>query len=194
MITYGDEAATHTLDIYEDMRCPYCATLERALGPNLRGLADQGTVKLRYHVANFLDRGNAEGGSTSALAALGAARQYSGDSVGTLRTTLLENLPETGSSQAFADPLTLLGFAAKAPGVRNAEFDQAVVDGAYREWALEAGQAAYESLKAAWSGSGRTDQCGVPAVFLDGRFLDLMDDFDTVSPTRLTQLVAENLA
>lgn len=41
MITYGDEAATHTLDIYEDMRCPYCATLEHALGPNLRGLADQ---------------------------------------------------------------------------------------------------------------------------------------------------------
>jgi protein-disulfide isomerase len=194
VITYGSEAATHTLDIYEDMRCPYCATLERALGPSLRGLADQGTVKLRYHVANFLDRGNTEGGSTGALAALGAARRHSAENVIALHTTILENLPETGSSQAFADPQILLGLAAKAPGVRNAEFDQAVVDGAYHDWALEAGPAAYEALKAAWSESGRTDQCGVPAVFLDGRFLDLMDDFDTVSPEQLADLVTENLA
>lgn len=208
MITYGDQAAIHTLDLYEDMRCPYCATFERDLGPALRELADQGAFKIEYHVVNFLDRGNAEGGSTSALAALRAAQEHStpddlgnesgedgenGQSVVALRTALLYNLPEADSSVAFADPHTLLAIAGTAPGVRNAVFDQAVLDGTYREWAVKTGAAALESLKAAWTKAGQAGSPGVPAAFLDGAFLDLMRDYDTVTLDQLADIIAPRL-
>ena len=48
-------AGAHTVDVYLDYQCPACASFENALGPTMNDLAQQGTMKLVYHVKNFLD-------------------------------------------------------------------------------------------------------------------------------------------
>ena len=44
-----------TLEVYEDFQCPACAEFERAMGPTIKGLADDGKVRLVYHLKTFLD-------------------------------------------------------------------------------------------------------------------------------------------
>jgi protein-disulfide isomerase len=44
-----------TVDVYVDFQCPACASFEAALGSTFTGLAQEGKIKLVYHVKNFLD-------------------------------------------------------------------------------------------------------------------------------------------
>lgn len=48
-------AGAPTLEVFEDFQCPACAQFERAMGPTIKGLADDGKVKLVYHLKTFLD-------------------------------------------------------------------------------------------------------------------------------------------
>lgn len=52
-VTAADGAPT--VDVFEDFQCPACAQFETAMGETITGLAEQGKVKLVYHVKNFLD-------------------------------------------------------------------------------------------------------------------------------------------
>jgi protein-disulfide isomerase len=44
-----------TLDIYQDFMCPYCGQFDRAQSTDLKSLVDAGSVKVVFHVMNFLD-------------------------------------------------------------------------------------------------------------------------------------------
>lgn len=44
-----------TLDLYEDFQCPACKSFEDQLGSTVEKLAQDGKLKLVYHVKNFLD-------------------------------------------------------------------------------------------------------------------------------------------
>ncbi|WP_404382404.1 DsbA family protein [Knoellia locipacati] len=48
-------AGAPTLDIYEDFQCPACAQFEQVMGGTVVELAQQGKVKLVYHLKTFLD-------------------------------------------------------------------------------------------------------------------------------------------
>jgi protein-disulfide isomerase len=48
-------AGAPTVDVFLDYQCPACASFEGALGPTMTGLAQEGKMKLVYHVKNFLD-------------------------------------------------------------------------------------------------------------------------------------------
>lgn len=48
-------AGAPTIDVYEDFQCPICKTLEDATGVSIEKLAEQGKIKLTYHVLSFLD-------------------------------------------------------------------------------------------------------------------------------------------
>jgi protein-disulfide isomerase len=56
-----------TLDLYEDFQCPKCGQLEKALGSDIRALADAGQVKLVIHMMSFLD-GNLQNDSSTRAA------------------------------------------------------------------------------------------------------------------------------
>jgi protein-disulfide isomerase len=43
------------VDLYEDFQCPACAAFEAALGTTITDAAQQGKIRLVYHVKNFLD-------------------------------------------------------------------------------------------------------------------------------------------
>lgn len=48
-------AGAPVVDVYEDFQCPACASFEAALGDTMTGLAQDGKIKLVYHIKNFLD-------------------------------------------------------------------------------------------------------------------------------------------
>jgi len=165
----------HTLDLYEDPRCSYCARVERELGPTIMRLADEGVYDVAYHLAIFLDRGNSQGGSTSAAAALAAAADQGIDQFVALRAALFEHRLEHGTD-GFADPDVLRGIAAQAPGVDLPAVGRAINEDRYRPWALEAGPEALASLRAAWSAAELPGKAGTPAAFLDGEPVEVLTE------------------
>ena len=54
------------VDVYSDFQCPACAAFEEALGGTITGLAQEGRIRLVYHVKNFLDDNLGNDGSTRA--------------------------------------------------------------------------------------------------------------------------------
>ena len=54
-LTVGAASAPVTVDIYQDFMCPYCGQFDRAQSADLKSLVDAGTVKVVFHVMNFLD-------------------------------------------------------------------------------------------------------------------------------------------
>ena len=175
VIVYGDADAPHTLDVYEDMRCFYCAILDHELGETMQGLADSGTYRIAYHVANFLDRGDENGGSTNALAALGAAAEQGADQFAALRVALFEYRREH-SSAGLADPDVIRGIVAQTPDVDFLAVVKAINEGRFRPWALETGPAALASLRAAWEAAQLPGRAGTPAAFLDGHAVEVLTE------------------
>ena len=179
VIVYGTPDAPHTLDFFEDMRCSYCATLEHELGPTIKALADRGTYRIAYHVANFLDRGNEHGGSTNSLSALGAAAEQGVDQFAALRGALLEYRRQHGS-EGLADLDVIRGIVAQTPGVDFLAVSKAINEGRTTAWALETGPASLATLRAAWKAAELPGRAGTPAAFLDGRPVELFTAVDDV--------------
>lgn len=183
VIVYGKADAPHTLDVYEDFRCPVCDRLELADGAAIKQLADDGTYKIQYHMGTFLDDNLGGSGSVTALAAAGAALNESTAKYEAFRTVLYANQPDE-QNDAFASADNLLALAAKVPGLRSAAFDQAVRNGTYKPWA--------ERVGAAFAGSGVT---GTPTVRLDGTTLTLFDSGSgqPISPAQYQALVQQTI-
>ena len=179
VITYGAADAPHTLDIYEDMRCSYCAVLEHELGAAIKAPADDGTYRIAYHVANFLDRGNERGGSTNALSALGAAAEQGVDQFAALRVSLFDYRRKHGS-EGLADLDVVRGIVAQTPGVDFLAVSKAINEDRFRAWALETGPASLASLRAAWAAAELPGRAGTPAAFLDGKAVEVFTEQDDV--------------
>lgn len=71
------------IDIFEDAMCPACAGFEKQFGKQIAELADQGKVRVNFHMLNFLNGQSASKDySTRALAALLAATTEGGNEPG----------------------------------------------------------------------------------------------------------------
>ncbi len=76
-VVVGKADAKKTLELYEDSRCPACASFEQAVGEQIKKDVDAGKYKLRYVGATFIDNAVKGEGSKNALSALGAALNVS---------------------------------------------------------------------------------------------------------------------
>ena len=183
VIVYGKADAPNTLDMYEDFRCPICDKLERTDGTVIKQLADDGTYKIQYHMATFLDDNLGGTGSVDALAAAGAALNESTAKYEAYRTVLYANQPDE-QNDGFASTDTLLALASKVPGLRTAAFDQAVRNGTYKPWAQQVG--------AAFTRSGVQ---GTPTVLLNGTTLNVFDNSgNPITPAQYQALVQKTAA
>ncbi|WP_034260283.1 thioredoxin domain-containing protein [Actinospica robiniae] len=182
-VVYGDPAATHVLDLFEDMRCSYSADVEHDLGAAITELADRGVLRVRYQVANFLDRGDAAGPSTCALAALGWAARQGIQEFRALRSAILAYRRQNGSA-GLANQDTLIEIAKRAPVLHLEALRADLAANTYRPWAVEAGAASLAALKVAWAAAEVEGQAGVPTAFVDGTFVELFTPDDKpISPS-----------
>ncbi|MEY9877360.1 protein-disulfide isomerase [Streptacidiphilus sp. MAP12-33] len=157
VITYGKADAPNTVSVYEDMRCPFCERFETALGPTLTAMADQGKLKIDFHMAAFLDKSLGGKGSKTALAALGAALNESPEKFKQYHDVLYKAQPEEESTDTYGSTATLLELANKVDGLRTPAFNKAVKEGTYLPWAQKVADAFYDS-----------DVTGTPTVKVDG--------------------------
>ncbi|MBD0675902.1 DsbA family protein [Kitasatospora sp. NPDC091335] len=179
VITYGKADAPHTLEVYEDFRCPFCEQLETTTGKAVQQLADDGTYKVEYHLATFLDNNLGGKGSRTALAAAGAALNEGVDKFKQFHDVLYANQPDE-RSDAFGDVNHLLDLAGQVPGLKTDGFVKAVQEGTYVPWAAKVNEQ-----------FNKSDVTGTPTVKLDGKKLDVLTNGKAVSPEQFTAMVKQ---
>ncbi|MFD7454981.1 DsbA family protein [Kitasatospora sp. NPDC059827] len=179
VITYGKADAPHTLEVYEDFRCPFCEQLETTTGKAVQQLADNGTYKIEYHLATFLDKNLGGKGSRTALAAAGAALNEGVDKFKAFHDVLYANQPDERSDD-FGDVNHILDLAGQVPGLKTDAFVKAVQDGTYAPWAAKVNEE-----------FNKSDVTGTPTVKLDGKKLDVLTNGKAVSPEQFTALVKQ---
>ncbi|MFC5804970.1 DsbA family protein [Streptomyces formicae] len=164
VVPYGDENAKGTLTIYADMRCPYCAAVEKQLGPAVSKLVADGTIKVEYRMAAFLDGALGGRGSHTALAALGAAANESPRKFFEYQHVLYANQPPE-DQDSFASTAKLVDLAKKVPGLNTATFNKAVKEKTYLPWAQKTGDSFHEY-----------GISGTPTFMVDGKRVTVLDD------------------
>ncbi|MFJ9446890.1 DsbA family protein [Kitasatospora sp. NPDC101235] len=179
VITYGRADAPHTLEVYEDFRCPFCEQLETTTGKAIQQLADDGTYKIEYHLATFLDNNLGGKGSRTALAAAGAALNEGVDKFKAFHDVLYANQPDE-RSDAFGDVNHILDLAGQVPGLKTDGFVKAVQDGTYAPWAAKVNEE-----------FNKSDVTGTPTVKLDGKKLDVLTNGKAVAPEQFTAMVKQ---
>ncbi|MFD8191661.1 DsbA family protein [Streptomyces wuyuanensis] len=167
-IVVGKPAAKKTLEIYEDSRCPVCATFEQAVGETVKKDVDAGKYKLKYIGATFLDGDSlAEGrigsngeGSKNALSALGAALDVSPEAFMDYKAALYSaNFHPEESDDKFAADAYLLEVAESVDALKNnAAFKKNVENGTFDPWALK--------MSKTFGDSGVS---GTPTLKMDGK-------------------------
>ncbi|KUF13942.1 MULTISPECIES: thioredoxin domain-containing protein [Streptomyces] len=138
-VVVGKASAKKTLKVYEDPRCPVCASFEQAVGPTVEKDLKEGKYKVQFIGATFLDRNLPGEGSRNAMSALGAALNVSPDAFLAYKKALYsaDNHPNEQEDK-FKDDDLLLKIANEVPELKkSAAFKKAVEDGTYDRWALE---------------------------------------------------------
>ncbi|MER5870545.1 DsbA family protein [Streptomyces sp. NPDC002044] len=162
-VVVGKPEAKKTLELYEDSRCPACASFEQAVGGQVKKDVDAGKYKLRYFGATFIDNAVKGEGSKNALSALGAALNVSPEAFLDYKAALYsKELHPEETVDSFAKDAYLLKVADTVPALKgNAEFKKAVEDGTYDRWAL--------TMSDAFGKSGVT---GTPTLKMDGKKIE----------------------
>ncbi|WJV49340.1 thioredoxin domain-containing protein [Streptomyces flavofungini] len=142
-VVVGKASAKKTLKVYEDPRCPICASFEQAVGPTVEKDIKDGKYKVQFVGATFLDRNIPGEGSRNAMSALGAALNVSPDAFLAYKKALYsaDNHPSEQDDK-FKDDSYLIKVANEVPELKKSDaFKKAVKDGTYDRWALAMGQA-----------------------------------------------------
>ncbi|MGW0117383.1 DsbA family protein [Streptomyces sp. NPDC003327] len=176
-IPTGRADAPSTLAIWEDFRCPACASFENAFRDTIHELEAAGALKTEYHLATLID-GNM-GGSGSLRAANAAACAQDAGKFTPYHDTLYVNQPQE-TDDAFGDNAKLLELAAKVPGLDTPAFRSCVEDGTHDSWIGK-------SNEAFQNGGFR----GTPTVLLNGESIFPTKGNEQISPENLKKWVAE---
>lgn len=156
-ILVGRAKAPHTVTVFVDPRCSYCAKFEASAGPVLADEAAAGRVRVEYVIASFLDARTGGTASARAANALRASVEAGPGRFEEYQAALFASRPSGESRDGFSTD-HLLRIADQVPGLRSETFDKAVRADAYATW-VAASQRAFED-------SGVD---GTPTVLVDGR-------------------------
>jgi protein-disulfide isomerase len=185
-IVIGDSKAKHTLDLFQDMRCPICSVFEQNVGGTIDKDVKDGKYKVSYHVATFLDGNFGGSGSKNALSALGAALDVGPEAFSAYNKALYAkaNHPEE-TKDAYAKDDVLLKIADQVPALKgNAEFRKNVEDGTFDKWALEVSDAFNKNK----------DVTGTPTLKIGGKKLTAPDGKNApITPDQFNKAVDEAL-
>ncbi|MET8706335.1 DsbA family protein [Streptomyces californicus] len=138
-VVIGKAGAKKTLELYEDSRCPVCATFEQGVGETVSKDVEAGKYKVKYVGATFIDNTDNGEGSKNALSALGAALDVSPEAFMEYKAALYsaEFHPEE-SDDKFSKDSYLIKVADSVEALKgNKDFQKNVEDGTYDAWAMK---------------------------------------------------------
>lgn len=161
-VVIGKKDAKKTLELYEDSRCPVCASFEQSVGGTVQSDVDSGKFKIKYIGATFIDNSDNGTGSKNALSALGAALNVSPEAFLEYKSALYsKQFHPQETEDKFAKDSYLIEVADSVKELKgNKAFQKAVTDGTYDAWAMK--------MSATFDKSGVQ---GTPALKMDGKKL-----------------------
>jgi len=171
-VVIGKASAKKTLKVYEDPRCPICASFEQTVGATVKKDIDDGKFKIQYIGGTFLD-GDALGkgqigsrgeGSKTAMSAMGAALNVSDEAFLEYKTALYSKKwhPDESTDKFKSDDY-LIKVAQTVPALKDNEaFQSAVRSGKYDAWAL--------AMSKTWD-TNKDGVTGTPSFVMDGKKL-----------------------
>jgi protein-disulfide isomerase len=157
-------ASAPTLDVYEDLQCPYCKAFEKANGGSLERLAYQGKVRVVYHVIAFVN----PTGSLRGAVALGCA--YDAGKFAQFHNVAYR---EQGSETVALTTGRLKDYGRTA-GITSGTFTQCV--DAQREAGAQ--QTLTNNAEAYLKQRAQGGSWGTPTLFLDGKQINSQDIFN----------------
>ncbi|CCK30755.1 membrane protein [Streptomyces davaonensis JCM 4913] len=171
-VVIGKDSAKKTLKVYEDPRCPVCASFEQAVGSTVEKDVEDGKYKVQFVGGTFLDGdslgdnkiGSNGEGSKNAMSALGAALNVSGDAFLQYKAALYSAKwhPEESDDKLKSDDY-LLDIAGSVDALKNnTKFENAVKNGTYDAWALAMSKT---------FDTNKDDVTGTPSFVIDGKIL-----------------------
>ncbi|MGX1130034.1 protein-disulfide isomerase [Streptomyces glaucescens] len=138
-ILIGDSKSDNVVHLYEDPRCPACASFEQTIGETVNKGMEDGDYKLSFTLGTFLD-GNLGGeGSKNALSALGAALNVSTDAFLDYKAALYSaEYHPAETTDELAEDDYLIKVANTVDALKgNKKFQDAVEKGTYDAWAMK---------------------------------------------------------
>ncbi|MFE5817805.1 thioredoxin domain-containing protein [Streptomyces sp. NPDC056479] len=189
-VVIGKSSAKKTLKIYEDPRCPVCASFEQAVGSTVDKDVEDGKYKLEYIGGTFIDGdqlkdgkigANGEG-SKNAMSAMGAALNVSPEAFLEYKSALYSAKYHPAETEdKFKDDSFLIEVANTVPALKNnAKFENAVKKGTYDAWALSMSKL-FDTNK-----DGVT---GTPSFVMDGKILKTSEDRQPMTVAEYNQVV-----
>ncbi|MFF3347810.1 thioredoxin domain-containing protein [Streptomyces sp. NPDC002779] len=171
-VVIGKDSAEKTLKVYEDPRCPVCASFEQTVGPTVEKDVEDGKYKIQFVGGTFLDGdqlgdgkvGSNGEGSKNAMSALGAALNVSDEAFLQYKAALYSAKwhPEE-SDDKFKDDDYLIEIADSVDALKdNTTFRNAVTNGTYDAWALAMSKT---------FDTNKDDVTGTPSLVMDGKSL-----------------------
>ncbi|MFE9447707.1 thioredoxin domain-containing protein [Streptomyces sp. NPDC006739] len=163
-VVIGKSTAKKTLKVYEDPRCPICASFEQTVGATVKKDVDDGKYKIQYIGGTFIDNKDNGQGSKNALSALGAALNVSPEAFLEYKSALYSTTwhPDE-TTDKFKDDAYLIKVADTVPALKNnTQFQNAVKKGTYDAWAM-AMSATFDNNKDGVSGT--------PSFVMNGKLL-----------------------
>ncbi|MFD8573603.1 thioredoxin domain-containing protein [Streptomyces sp. NPDC057694] len=169
-VVIGKDSAKKTLKLYEDSRCPVCASFEQTVGSTVHKDVEDGKFKIQYIGATFID-GDGSGkigsngeGSKNALSALGAALNVSQDAFLDYKTALYSKKyhPDETKDEFKSDDY-LIKVANTVDALKNNKaFQKDVRNGTYDNWAMKMSKT---------FDSNKDEVTGTPSLVMDGKKL-----------------------
>ncbi|MFE1776803.1 thioredoxin domain-containing protein [Streptomyces sp. NPDC059008] len=138
-ILIGDPKAKETLEVFEDVRCPACASFEQSSGPALLKDIEDGRYRVRFTMYTFIDDNAGGEGSKNALSALGAALDVGPEAFLKFKTALYSTKYHPDEREdLYAKDSELFKAAGEVPELKNNKaFKEAVEKGTYDRWAMD---------------------------------------------------------
>lgn len=164
-IVYGKAAAKVTVEVDEDVRCPFCKQAESFFGATNKEYADAGKIQVHYRLVDLIDRngggqGSLVGGATLACAADVGQKQFIA-----FHDLIYKNQPDE-TDDSFGNVENVLNLASQVPNLRSATFDQCARSGKYAQWIKD---------NYNWLSKKLGGQVGTPDIYIDGTSFPLKD-------------------
>jgi protein-disulfide isomerase len=193
-VVIGKASAKKTLKVYEDPRCPICASFEQVVGSTVKKDIDDGKFKVQYIGGTFIDGdslgkgqiGSRGEGSKNAMAAMGAALNVSDEAFLEYKTALYSKKwhPEETSDKFKSDDY-LIKVAQTVPALKdNKTFQNDVKSGKYDAWAL--------AMSKTWD-TNKDGVTGTPSFVMDGKQLKTADGNPPMTVADFNKVVGDAL-